>query len=80
MDREAWHVTAKATGVRSWLLTGNRHGFCERFADKVIAVPATSSSLTLMTSIFVSWIVIFPLKANPQTSPGKSHVTLQRAS
>ena len=38
-------VTAKATGVRSWLLTGNRHGFCERFADKVIAVPESETYL-----------------------------------
>ena len=38
-------VTAKAVGVRSWLLTGNRHGFCERFADKVIAVPESETYL-----------------------------------
>lgn len=36
-------IAAKAAGVRSWLLTGNRHGVCEKFADRVIAVPESET-------------------------------------
>lgn len=32
-------MTAKMMGIRSILLTGNRHGACEQYADIVIAVP-----------------------------------------
>ena len=32
-------MTAKRMGIRSILLTGNRHGVCEKYADIVIAVP-----------------------------------------
>ena len=38
-------ITAKALGVRSWLLTGNRRGLCEKFADRVIAVPESETYL-----------------------------------
>ncbi len=31
-------MAAKARGVKSFLLTGNRHGVCEKYADVVIAV------------------------------------------
>ena len=31
-------MAAKVRGVKSFLLTGNRHGVCEKYADKVIAV------------------------------------------
>lgn len=33
-------ATARAKGIKSILLTGNRHGCCEAAADMVIAVPA----------------------------------------
>ncbi len=32
-------MTAKAKGVKTILLTGNKHGVCEQYADLVIAVP-----------------------------------------
>ncbi len=32
-------MAAKMMGIRSILLTGNRHGICEKYADIVIAVP-----------------------------------------
>ncbi|UKI33485.1 MAG: hypothetical protein L6W00_08625 [Lentisphaeria bacterium] len=32
-------MTAKMMGIRTILLTGNRHGACEKYADVVIAVP-----------------------------------------
>lgn len=38
-------ITAKAIGAESWLLTGGRHGVCERFADRVIAVPESETYL-----------------------------------
>ena len=38
-------ITAKAVGAESWLLTGGRHGVCERFADRVIAVPESETYL-----------------------------------
>ena len=38
-------IAAKAAGVRSWLLTGNRHGICEQFVDRVIAVPEKETYL-----------------------------------
>ena len=38
-------IAAKACGVRGWLLTGNRHGDCEKFADRVIAVPEKETYL-----------------------------------
>ena len=31
-------MAAKVRGVRSFLLTGNRHGICEKYADTVVAV------------------------------------------
>ena len=31
-------MAAKVRGVKSYLLTGNRHGECEKYADEVIAV------------------------------------------
>jgi len=36
-------ITARALGVRTWLLTGSRHGVCEEFADHVIAVPESET-------------------------------------
>ena len=33
-------ATARAKGIKTVLLTGNRHGCCEALADTVIAVPA----------------------------------------
>jgi len=38
-------IAAKALGMRSYLLTGNRHGVCEKFADRVIAVPESETYL-----------------------------------
>lgn len=38
-------MAAKVLGVRSFLLTGNRHGVCEKFADTVIAVDASETYL-----------------------------------
>ncbi len=35
--------TARAIGVRTVLLTGNRHGVCEEYADRVIAVPESET-------------------------------------
>lgn len=32
-------MAAKVKGVKSFLLTGNRHGICEKYADVTIAVP-----------------------------------------
>lgn len=32
-------IAARAAGIRTVLLTGNRHGCCEQYADLVIAVP-----------------------------------------
>ena len=32
-------LSAKMMGIRTILLTGNRHGACEKYADVVIAVP-----------------------------------------
>lgn len=32
-------ITARAKGIKTVLLTGNRHGICENYADLVIAVP-----------------------------------------
>lgn len=32
-------ITARAKGIKTVLLTGNRHGYCENWADLVIAVP-----------------------------------------
>lgn len=32
-------ITARAKGIKTVLLTGNRHGICEKYADLVIAVP-----------------------------------------
>lgn len=38
-------MVAKAIGVRSFLLTGNKHGVCEKYADTVIAVDASETYL-----------------------------------
>ena len=32
-------MTAKVKGIKSFLLTGNRHGICEKYADVSICVP-----------------------------------------
>lgn len=32
-------ITARAKGIKTVLLTGNRHGVCEKWADLVISVP-----------------------------------------
>ena len=32
-------ITARAKNMKTVLLTGNRHGICEKYADIVIAVP-----------------------------------------
>ena len=32
-------MTAKVKGIRTFLLTGNRHGICEKYADVSICVP-----------------------------------------
>lgn len=36
-------MTARARGIVSCLLTGNRHGICEKYADFVIAVPESET-------------------------------------
>ena len=36
-------IAARVRGVRSILLTGSRHGICERYADIVIAVPESET-------------------------------------
>ncbi len=36
-------MAARVKGVKSILLTGNRHGICEKFADIVIAVPESET-------------------------------------
>lgn len=36
-------MTAKVRGVTAALLTGNRHGICERFADIVVAAPESET-------------------------------------
>lgn len=38
-------MAAKVLGVRSFLLTGNKHGVCEKYADEVIAVDASETYL-----------------------------------
>ena len=38
-------MAAKVAGVRSFLLTGNRHGACEKYADTVIAVNESETYL-----------------------------------
>lgn len=38
-------MAAKVIGVRSFLLTGNKHGVCEKYADTVIAVDAGETYL-----------------------------------
>ena len=38
-------MAAKARGVRSFLLTGNRRGVCEKYADVVIAVDESETYL-----------------------------------
>ncbi len=36
-------MTARTMGIRSILLTGNRHGVCEQYADCVVAVPESET-------------------------------------
>lgn len=36
-------MTAKVKGIKSFLLTGNRHGICEKYADVTIAVPESET-------------------------------------
>ena len=36
-------MAARAKGVQTVLLTGGKHGVCERYADRVIAVPETET-------------------------------------
>ena len=38
-------MAARAIGVKSFLLTGNRHGRCEKYADTVIAVDESETYL-----------------------------------
>jgi len=38
-------MAAKVLGVRSFLLTGNKHGVCEKYADTVIAVDESETFL-----------------------------------
>ena len=38
-------MAAKVIGVRSFLLTGNKHGVCEKYADEVIAVNESETYL-----------------------------------
>ena len=38
-------MAARVRGVRSFLLTGNRHGICEKYADTVIAVDESETYL-----------------------------------
>ena len=38
-------MAAKARGVKSFLLTGNKHGVCEKYADTVIAVDESETYL-----------------------------------
>ncbi len=38
-------MAAKVIGVRSFLLTGNKHGICEKYADHVIAVDESETYL-----------------------------------
>ena len=38
-------MAAKVIGVRSFLLTGNKHGVCEKYADTVIAVDESETYL-----------------------------------
>ncbi len=38
-------MAARVRGVESFLLTGNRHGVCEKYADTVIAVPESETYL-----------------------------------
>ena len=38
-------MAAKVVGVKSFLLTGNRHGVCEKYADHVIAVDESETYL-----------------------------------
>ena len=38
-------MAAKVLGVKSFLLTGNRHGVCEKYADHVIAVNESETYL-----------------------------------
>ena len=38
-------ITAKALGVKSVLLTGNRHGLCEKYCDLSVAVPESETYL-----------------------------------
>ena len=38
-------MAAKVIGVKSFLLTGNRHGVCEKYADVVIAVDESETYL-----------------------------------
>ncbi|MBR2373386.1 MAG: SIS domain-containing protein [Lentisphaeria bacterium] len=36
-------MTARVRGIKSFLLTGNRHGICEKYADVTIAVPESET-------------------------------------
>ena len=36
-------MTAKVKGIKSFLLTGNRHGICEKYADVSICVPESET-------------------------------------
>ncbi|MBP5530500.1 MAG: SIS domain-containing protein [Lentisphaeria bacterium] len=38
-------MAAKVIGVKSFLLTGNKHGVCEKYADEVIAVDESETYL-----------------------------------
>ena len=38
-------MAAKVLGVKSFLLTGNKHGVCEKYADRVIAVDESETYL-----------------------------------
>lgn len=40
---EAAMITAKMMGITTVLLTGNRHGICEKYADIVIDVPSAET-------------------------------------
>ena len=37
---EAALITAKMMGITTVLLTGNKHGLCEKYADMIIDAPA----------------------------------------
>ena len=53
-------MAAKVIGVKSFLLTGNKHGVCEKYADHVIAVDESETYLIQELHLLFGMKPVFP--------------------